>query len=176
MFYTSNYIRCRHYFFIFRIHCRIFDIKSREKEHIKNCWFENVVSPKTAQATLTVSLLQLNFIYFHFVLPVTRLFITESNKIFQSLQTNQSKTLDPIHGIFTFSPPFISTIYFCFFFQMYFMESCSRGRTSPVYSLGFDATHLYTATDFYLNVLDFTDSEAEEKDFSNYFSRVIIVD
>lgn len=56
------------------------------------------------------------------------------------------------------------------------MDSCSKGRSSPVYSLAFDATHLYTATDFCLNVLDFTDSEAEEKDYSNYFSRIIIVD
>lgn len=52
---------------------------------------------------------------------------------------------------------------------MYFMRT-----NSPVYSLGFDATNLYAATDCNLNVLDFTDSKAAKTDYSNHFSKVII--
>ncbi|CAH1103491.1 unnamed protein product [Psylliodes chrysocephalus] len=53
--------------------------------------------------------------------------------------------------------------------QMYYMDSCKNQRynkSSPVYSLAFDADHLYTVTDQNLNHLDFSVYNATPKDYS----------
>ncbi|CAH1175624.1 unnamed protein product [Phaedon cochleariae] len=55
------------------------------------------------------------------------------------------------------------------FVQMYFMESCKGNRyqrSSPIYSLAFDAEYLFTATDQNLNVLDFSVYTGAVKDYS----------
>ncbi|KAG5884677.1 hypothetical protein JTB14_000374 [Gonioctena quinquepunctata] len=55
------------------------------------------------------------------------------------------------------------------FVQLYFMESCKSRRSqrsSPVYSLAFDAEFLYTATDQNLNALNFSVYEGVINDYS----------
>ncbi|KAK9721683.1 WD domain, G-beta repeat [Popillia japonica] len=52
--------------------------------------------------------------------------------------------------------------------QMYFMQTCRmRGRNSPAYSLSFDATQLFIATDQHLHILDFTDKRAKIHNYSD---------
>lgn len=53
---------------------------------------------------------------------------------------------------------------------MYFTKA-----KSPVYDLSFDATQLYTATDYSLNVLDFSDSTVQATDYYHNNEKVIIV-
>lgn len=55
------------------------------------------------------------------------------------------------------------------------MEVCKRGRSSPVYSLSFDAVHLYAGTDRNLTVLDFSVRGGETYDYSNLFYKDISV-
>ncbi|XP_063912481.1 F-box/WD repeat-containing protein 4 [Zophobas morio] len=60
--------------------------------------------------------------------------------------------------------------------QMYFMESCRRpGKSSPIYSLSYDADFLFTVTDQHVNVLDFSVFNGTPKDYSNLFGKLIKV-
>lgn len=48
------------------------------------------------------------------------------------------------------------------------MQTCRmRGRNSPAYSLSFDATQLFIATDQHLHILDFTDKRAKIHNYSD---------
>ncbi|XP_044259819.1 F-box/WD repeat-containing protein 4 isoform X2 [Tribolium madens] len=58
------------------------------------------------------------------------------------------------------------------FVQMYFMESCRRrGRSSPIYSLSFDAEFLFTVTDVHLNVLNFSIYEGKIRRYGDLFKK-----
>lgn len=50
---------------------------------------------------------------------------------------------------------------------MYFMNTCKGGgRSSPVYSLSFDSSKLFAATDVCLNCLDFSVSTGAIKNYN----------
>lgn len=53
------------------------------------------------------------------------------------------------------------------------MDACKRGKSSPVYSLSFDAVHLYAGTDRNLTVLDFSVHSDKIHDYSNLFYKEI---
>lgn len=61
--------------------------------------------------------------------------------------------------------------------QIYFMNTCKGGRSSPIYSLSFDSSHLITATDMYLNFLNFSVRDSPVKSYNiNYYQEIIVYD
>lgn len=55
------------------------------------------------------------------------------------------------------------------------MKTCKGGWTSPVYSLSFDSSHLVTATDLYLNFLNFAvRHNSRAKDYNISYTKEIV--
>lgn len=54
------------------------------------------------------------------------------------------------------------------------MNTCKTGLSSPIYSLSFDSSHLITATDLYLHLLDFSVKNSRIKNYNISYRKEII--